>query len=741
MGDIAIEMVDEEHNGMPYVTITGKLGNFTVVNNKDSFFQGTGKYVAVLYRKDNSNPSLTAARLYLSTAKTYDDYLFAPYISDNKWHLALFDMSEYAAYTDGMAKTIRFDWFDFNTITCSIDIAYVKFFDSKEDVQNFYGEYVKKYLDSNNCDHYSYTWGYGQDGDPMTDTLKEFGRCEYCGAQMEVSRPIDFDIQANRVTDSLGSYPSDNDAIIGNLENKTFVFNASECCDVYPTVGITVSSGDDISVAGILTMERAVESVWFKVTDNGGATISTWKECRYSLTDSVVSNGLVATKFAAYSNLDGISGSNLTIVFAVVLKGVPTEISDRYLPIMRIENVSAGADVVKKSSFTADADLGILMNDIFDGNRVVNETVMFIDYGEARTLLYDIEKIISVKSFDGSVTYLEGIDYALVDGKIQILEGSSIPCITSAVYYGSSEYKLLTLYNGAPTFTYEVEGKSMTKWQVNIEYQHSDSWNGYVQSEQSDFFTDFIEKLMNGEDVTIFYYGDSITVGASSTFYYNYDPYQYGYSYLLTHALADAFDYTVKYVDTEELMLGVIKPPPANDYIGGTRGTITYINTAIGGFTSENGLSNFQAHVADYIKCYGCDLFICGFGMNDKSVEASVTSSNVKKIVDGVITLAPDSAVMLVASMFFNNVEVNAETYNTNIKNQDVALKTLAENYRSAGVECGVASVGLVSESVLERKEFRDYTGNNINHPNDFFCRVYAQTVFKALIGYENLAD
>ena len=88
-----------------------------------------------------------------------------------------------------------------------------------------------------------------------------------------------------------------------------------------------------------------------------------------------------------------------------------------------------------------------------------------------------------------------------------------------------------------------------------------------------------------------------------------------------------------------------------------------------------------------------------------------------------------------------NNTVVYAETYNANIKNQDSALKALAENYSSAGIECGVASVGLVSESVLERKEFRDYTGNNINHPNDFFCRVYAQTIFKALIGYENLAD
>ena len=155
----------------------------------------------------------------------------------------------------------------------------------------------------------------------------------------------------------------------------------------------------------------------------------------------------------------------------------------------------------------------------------------------------------------------------------------------------------------------------------------------------------------------------------------------------------------------------------------------------------DHGWSNFEKHVADYIKEYGCDLFVCAFGMNDIKLDASITAENIGKIVDGVISLEPDAAVMLVASMFYNNTEVNAETYNANIKAQAPALKALAENYSSAGIECGVASVGLVSESVLERKEFRDYTGNNINHPNDFFCRVYAQTIFSALIGYENLAD
>ncbi|MBQ2325569.1 MAG: hypothetical protein II377_04895, partial [Clostridia bacterium] len=568
------------------VTVTGKSGNFTLINNQDIFFQGTGKYAAMLYRKDDSNTALTACRLYFSTAKNYENSVLAPYISDGKWHLTVFDMSEYAAYSDGMAKTIRFDWFNFNSTTSSIDIAYVKFFDSLDEAYGFYGEYVKKYLDAESCDHYMSAWDYGQDSDPDTDTLKEFGRCAYCGAQTDSSRDVGFSLQLGRVTDSVASYPSNYNAFVGESENAALIFNSTEFSGIYPTEGILVARGQEISISGVLTMKDAIGSVWFKVTDSEGNVISAWKECRYSLTASEASGGLVATKFAAYADLDGISGACLNVIFAVIPEGVSESIADRYLPIVSLENVSIDENITEKAGFSANGDLGVLMEDIFSGNTVTNETVMFLDYGESRALLYNIDRIISVKSFDGSVTYVEGVDYALVDGKIQILEGSSIPCITSAVYYGSAKYDLMTNRDGVPASTYDAEGQGMTKWQVNVEYEHSDSWSGYSQNDQSDYFADFIEKLMNGEDVTIFYFGDSITVGASSTFYNNYAPYQYGYSYLLTHALADAFGYTVKYVDTEGLKVGVIKAPPANDYVGGTRGTITYVNTAIGGWTS-----------------------------------------------------------------------------------------------------------------------------------------------------------
>ena len=35
--------------------------------------------------------------------------------------------------------------------------------------------------------------------------------------------------------------------------------------------------------------------------------------------------------------------------------------------------------------------------------------------------------------------------------------------------------------------------------------------------------------------------------------------------------------------------------------------------------------------------------------------------------------------------------------------------------------------------ALLKRKLFRDMTGNNVNHPNDFLARVYAQTILAVL--------
>jgi hypothetical protein len=47
----------------------------------------------------------------------------------------------------------------------------------------------------------------------------------------------------------------------------------------------------------------------------------------------------------------------------------------------------------------------------------------------------------------------------------------------------------------------------------------------------------------------------------------------------------------------------------------------------------------------------------------------------------------------------------------------------------------GVAFMNMteIHQYLLTKKLFRDMTGNNINHPNDFLARAYAQTLLKTM--------
>ena len=157
------------------------------------------------------------------------------------------------------------------------------------------------------------------------------------------------------------------------------------------------------------------------------------------------------------------------------------------------------------------SDLNELMQSIFVGTTVRNETVMFLDKGETKGLLYPIKEIVSVTSFNGQTTYVEGVDYEVVDGKLKVLAGSSIPCITSNTYNNGGD-GTITL-NGQKLYWGE---NLMQKWQVCVNYTHDTTWEGYAQACEGRVYQDFLKKLDAGEDVTIIFYGDSITYGACS---------------------------------------------------------------------------------------------------------------------------------------------------------------------------------------------------------------------------------
>lgn len=378
-----------------------------------------------------------------------------------------------------------------------------------------------------------------------------------------------------------------------------------------------------------------------------------------------------------------------------------------------------------------DEDLKDVMQNIFTGTQSLKETVMFLDKGDVKSLLFPIKDIVSVTSYDGKITYEEGKDYVIEDGKLKVTEDSSIKVITSAKYYNHPGS--IIQMNGKPMFWGESQVKA---WQVAVTYNHDAAWEGYVQESQLEVYQDFIKKLVAGEDVTLFFYGDSITWGACSTYLEGVQPKQGAYTMLFTEALADLFGYKVKYINTGLSASMPCHPVPTTEYVGGERGTITYVNTAIGGWNSADGVSNFDKFVGEQVEKYGCDLFVLGYGMNDGGFSAVTTKANAKKIVDKLLEIKPETSVLLVSTM---TPHTKSNWDFDSIKQQERQLDSLAKQYRKDGKAVAVACVHSVSVAIQEHKTFNDYSGNNINHPNDWFYRVYAQTLLQAVIGYENM--
>ncbi len=379
--------------------------------------------------------------------------------------------------------------------------------------------------------------------------------------------------------------------------------------------------------------------------------------------------------------------------------------------------------------------LDALMQPIFSGNTVTEETAMFLEKGERKALLYPITEVQSITSYDGKTEYKYGKDYIVEDGQLMLTPNSSIPCITKEVYYGADASSLLqTEYNGAKVYTHWGEGRAMTDWQVCVTYSHDATWNGFTQKCELETMMPFVDKLLKHQDVTVLFYGDSITYGANASYISDYEPYQPSYPMLFVQALADLFGYKVQYVNT-----GLPDTPkvPDADYVAGENGTVTCVNTSMGGLSSRDGALHMDEYVGSIAQQYGCDLFVIGFGMNDGKFSPSRTAESIQLVTDLILEKQNDAAIVLISTMVPNPNAVNG--WYGNQEMQGSALVKLARKYVKDGVACAVCSMTSVSLDILKVKEFHDYSGNNINHPNDFFARVYAQTLLQTVIGYENM--
>lgn len=336
-------------------------------------------------------------------------------------------------------------------------------------------------------------------------------------------------------------------------------------------------------------------------------------------------------------------------------------------------------------------DINKLLTPFWEGTEVFDETIMLLsENGEIAKapLFYKPEKILSVRSTDLKTEYKEGTDWEWRDGQIVMLEGSSIPFMKKEEchFYEKTHDDCFDAKDGG-YILYKTKGY-FHKRQLVVSYTHNDSFDFGLKKAEGKQLSRTRELLSNGKNIKISFYGDSITAGCDGSGAFGIEPFMPAWTELLCMRLEEKYGCKIERT-----------------------------NTAVGGKRSDWGLECVEERLA----CHKPDLAVIAFGMNDgtEKVSASEFRKNIDEIKNRVLEKNKDTEFIFIA---------------TTLPNSESVFDGYQRQYYDELVKCArendtVLNMTNVHADLLSRKRFIDMTGNNINHPNDFLIRIYAQAL------------
>ena len=339
---------------------------------------------------------------------------------------------------------------------------------------------------------------------------------------------------------------------------------------------------------------------------------------------------------------------------------------------------------------------------LFSDSVMTNETVLFMGTDDAAPLMYRADEILSVTSFDLKTNYVEGVDWTFdrESHTIRPTANTRMPYYTEAEWYPSSGRFACNLSGKA--YVFFSEGSTISLHQVCVTYRHSDAWTGPAPRDDSAAFAPTLSAFTArpGGGKALFY-GDSITTGGNSSGTIGFEPRIPSWP--------------------EQVHAGIVEAT-------GNSG-IAYVNTAVGGKNTQWGLDNVQERVI----AHAPDFVLIAFGMND-TLSAADYSAKHEAMVNAIHAALPNAAVMLVSPMVPNLEATSFVSRGTLFPQYEQALVALVAKFRAAGFSrIGCANVNTMHAAVLAKKRFRDMTGNNVNHCNDFSARIYRDTILAAM--------
>lgn len=360
------------------------------------------------------------------------------------------------------------------------------------------------------------------------------------------------------------------------------------------------------------------------------------------------------------------------------------------------------ADQIYKSLKRADRDceeydFDKYMAPYWEGNVVYNESVLPLEEADGTvapiTLMFPADRILAVHDAQLNLTYTEGKDYALEDGKLVILpEGRISTYAHSKMYSDTAVPGWFAAVDG--TYQFFAEGTAFHNMQLAVSYIHTAEWTGPVPQSKASNLPRTAAALKNGDDLSVVFFGCSTALGGNSSGFVGVAPNAPSWTQMTVESLKKAY--------------------PAAD--------ITANTVAKGGQTISNGLSQIAE-----VNGHKPDLVIMEFGMNEGAHKYSqaLFVSEIKKAVDGIRAENPDCEFLLMSSWVPNRELKNYDWPEEPFMTATAALE---------GEGFAVGDWWSPHAYVLQSKRYFDMTGNNVNHPNDFLARLMAQTVVATLL-------
>lgn len=338
-----------------------------------------------------------------------------------------------------------------------------------------------------------------------------------------------------------------------------------------------------------------------------------------------------------------------------------------------------------------------MYQNIWESKTIYNETIVATEQDDgtySSELIYAPTRIISVRNFTLQKEYSPE-EYRIEGKRLILTEGSTIPYLTKANISCEDVPDTLSTYEdgkgGNILFT---EGVGIVMNQINVTYEHEDSWDGTIPEKQGSRLPKLQAKLQAHEPIRLVVNGDSIFTGANASGKLGVEPFQ--------DTFPDGFASEIHRIYGSE---------------------VTVHNTSIGGQMSNWGRQN----VDNNVNRYDPDLVLIGFGMNDGSWNISSFDyvDNIDFMIRSIKANCPDAEIIVASTIVANP----ASSQNKGQANYLAPLKAMVEEYE------GVALLDMTTFSLdlLRHKNSFELYANNINHPCDFLVRGYVSNLMNLI--------